>query len=276
MNRYSANFLLFFLSKSHHKIKFVKAYFLAFLFFSLYFIASSLSAQKLFITAKYNKDGVADPSYTSNKWKIDAIEGSFLYVLFKSKQEITDSKLYLFIDKKVISQKNNKVQSSFEERFEEYDNKKIYINKKRNWAAIQYTFLQAGVYKISIADANKKIIISKKITINYKAKIVFSNDLNDKKYPVSHQKNFKLEKAKQGIYIFIKDETSFNSESLKVIIEKQNQDGNYQKYTEETFFIDKELRFSFFNQIFELKGTYRISIFKDEKEFLAAGFLKVV
>jgi hypothetical protein len=196
--------------------------------------------------------------------------------LFRTKKEITDPKLYLFIDKKVVSQKDDKVQSSFEE----YGNKKIYINKKRNWAVIQYTFLQAGVYKISIADADKKILISKEITISYKSKILFSTDLNEQKYPISHQKTFKLQKAKEGIYIFIKDETPFNSQSLKVVIEKQNQEGTYQKYAEEIFFIDKELRFSFFEQSFKLKGTYRISVFKckeeSEEELLAVGFLKVV
>ena len=61
-----------------------------------------------------------------------------------------------------------------------------------------------------------------------------------------------------------------------MVIEKQNKDGNYQKYTEETFFIDKELRFSFFEQTFELKGTYRISVFKEKEIVLAVGFLKVV
>jgi hypothetical protein len=241
-----------------------------------YFLASSLSAQELFLTAKYNENGIADPNYTSNEWKIDAIEGSFLYVLFRSEKEITEPKLYLFVDKKIISQKDNKVESNFEE----YDNKKIYINKKRNWAVLQYTFLQAGVYKISIADADKKILVSKEITISYKSKILFSNDLDEQKYPISHQKTFKLENAKQGIYIFIKDENSFNSQSLKVVIERQSKEGTYQKYTEETFFIDKELRFSFFEQSFELKGTYRISVFKekgeDEEEILAVGFLKVV
>jgi hypothetical protein len=251
-------------------------FFCAFWLVFFYFLVSSVSAQELFLTAKCNENGIADPNYTSNEWKIDAIEGSFLYVLFRSEKEITDPKLYLFIDKKVISQKGNKVESNFEE----YDNKKIYINKKRNWAVLQYTFLQAGVYKISIADADKKILISKEITISYKSKILFSDDLNEEKHPISHKKNFKLERAKQGIYIFIKDETPFNSQSLKVVIEKQNKDGNYQKYTEETFFIDKELRFSFFEQTFELKGTYRISVFKEdeqnEEQLLAVGFLKVV
>lgn len=284
MNRSLANFsvyfLLLFIYKSIHKLKFMNTYFCVLWFLFFYFSAFSLSAQELFLTAKYDQNGVAEPNYTSNKWKIDAIEGSFLYVLFRTETEITAPKLYLFIDKKVISQKDDKVQSSFEERFEEYDNKKIYINKKRNWAAIQYTFLQAGVYKISIANADKKILISKEITISYKSKIVFSNDLNEQKHPISHQKTFELERAKEGVYIFIKDEIAFNSESLKVVIEKQNQEGTYQKYIEETFFIDKELRFSFFNQIFELKGTYRISVFKEdeqsEEELLAVGFLKVV
>jgi len=243
-----------------------------FCFICLYFLSFSLPAQELFLTAKYNQKGIADPKFSSNEWKIDAIEGSFLYVLFRQEKEITDSKLYLFIDKKIISEKGGKT----EQRFEEYDNKKIFINKKRNWSAIQYTFLQAGVYKISIADADKKILISKEITISYKSKVVFSHDLNEEKYPISHQKNFKLEKAKKGIYIFIKDEIPFNSQSLKIIIEKQNKEGNYQKYTEEIFFIDKKLRFSFFNQIFESKGTYRISVFKDKDQLLTTGFLKVV
>ncbi len=272
MNRSLANFSLFFLLKFIYKIKFVNACSCVPWFLFFYFLSFSLSAQELFISANYDQNGVAEPNFTTDEWKIDAIEGSFLYVLFKDEKIITDSKLYLFIDKKIVVKKDNKI----EERFEEYDNKKIYINKKRNWAVLQYTFLQAGVYKISMADADKKIIISKEITISYKSKILFSHDLNEQKYPVSHQKTFKLEKAKEGIYIFIKDETPFNSQSLKVVIEKQNQAGIYQKYTEETFFIDKELRFSFFEQSFELKGTYRISVFKEEEIVLAVGFLKVV
>lgn len=272
MNRSLANFSLSILSKSIYnlsfKIRFVNAYSYVFWFLCCYFLSFSLSAQELFLTAKYDQNGVADPNFTSDEWKIDAIEGSFLYVLFRQEKEITDSKLYLFIDKKINIEGK--------ETFEEYDNKKIYINKKRNWAVLQYTFLQAGVYKISIANADKKIIIFKEITIRYKSKILFSDDLNEEKYPISHTKNFKLEKAKQGIYIFIKDEIPFNSQSLKVVIEKQNKDGSYQKYTEETFFIDKELRFSFFEQSFELKGTYRISVFKEEEIVLAVGFLKVV
>ncbi len=243
-------------------------FFSTFWFVYFYFFIFSLSAQELFLTAKYNENGVAEPNFTSDEWKIDAIEGSFLYVLFRQEEEIRTPKLYLFIDKKITIEGKK--------TFEEYDNKKIYINKKRNWAVLQYTFLQAGVYKISIADADKKTIISKEITISYKSKILFSDDLNEEKYPISHKKNFKLEKAKEGIYIFIKDETPFNSQSLKVVIEKQNKDGNYQKYTEETFFIDKELRFSFFEQSFELKGTYRISVFKEDEIVLAVGFLKVV
>ncbi len=275
MNRYSANFSIFFLLKFIYKLnfsKFINVYFFVFFFIGLYFLSFSLSAQELFLTAKYDQNGTADPNFTSNEWKIDAIEGSFLYILFRQEKEITDSKLYLFIDKKIVVKKEDKLVESFEE----YDNKKIYINKKRNWAAIQYTFLQAGVYKISIADADKKILVSKEITISYKAKVLFSTNFNEEKYPLSHQKTFKLEKAKQGIYIFIKDEKSFNSQSLKVVIEKQNKDGNYQKYTEETFFIDKELRFSFFEQSFKLKGTYRISVFKADEELVDVGFLKVV
>ena len=268
MNRSLANFPFLFSLKFIYKIQFVNVSFCVLWFLCFYFLTYSLSAQELFLTAKYDQNGVADPNFTSDEWKIDAIEGSFLYVLFKQEKEIKDPKLYLFIDKKI--NKEGK------EVFEEYDNKKIYINKKRNWAVLQYTFLQAGVYKISIADADKKIIISKEITISYKSKIFFSDDLSEQKYPISHKKIFKLEKAKQGIYIFIKDENPFNSQSLKVVIEKQNQDGIYQKYTEETFFIDKELRFSFFEQSFELKGTYRISVFKEDDIVLAVGFLKVV
>lgn len=280
MNRFLATFFMFFLLhfiyRPISKIKFKNVYFCSFWFLAFYFLAFSLPAQELFLTAKYNENGIAEPNYTSNEWKIDAIEGSFLYVLFRNKTEITDPKLYLFIDKKVISQKEGETISSFEE----YDNKKIYINKKRNWAVLQYTFRQAGVYKISIADADKKILVSKEITISYKSKILFSHDLDERNYPISHQKTFKLERAKEGIYIFIKDEIPFNSKSLKVVIEKQSKEGIYQKYTEETFFIDKELRFSFFEQSFELKGTYRISVFKNddqnEEQLLAVGFLKVV
>lgn len=268
MNRSLANFSNYTSSKFIYKLNFINVVFFTSFFLGFYFLSFSLSAQELFLTGKYDKDGIADPNFTSDEWKIDAIEGSFLYVLFKQEKEITDPKLYLFIDKKINVEGK--------ETFEEYDNKKIYINKKRNWAALQYTFLQAGIYKISIADADKKIIISKEVTISYKSKILFSHDLNEQKYPISHQKIFKLEKAKQGVYIFIKDENPFNSQSLKVVIEKQNKDGNYQKYTEETFFIDKELRFSFFEQSFELKGTYRISVFKEEEIVLAVGFLKVV
>ena len=161
MNRFLANFstffLLSFIYKYISKPKFEKVYFYVLWFLAFYFLTSSLSAQELFLTAKYNENGIADANYTSNEWKIDAIEGSFLYILFRSEKQITDPKLYLFIDKKVVSKQENETTSSFEE----YDNKKIYINKKRNWAVLQYTFLQAGIYKISIADADKKIIISK-------------------------------------------------------------------------------------------------------------------
>ena len=279
MNRYSANFFIFsslflskFIYKRIFKVKFMNTYFCVFWFVCFYFLAFSLPAQELFLTAKYNQNGITDPDYTSNEWRIDAIEGSFLYVLFNQEKEIKDPKLYLFIDRKVVSEKEGET----EERFEEYDNKKIYINRKRNWAVIQYTFLQAGIYRVSMADADKKILVSKEITISYKSKIVFSDALNEADLPLSNQKNFKLEKAKQGIYIFIKDETAFNSESLKVVIEKQDKTGSYQKYTEETFFIDKELRFSFFEQSFELKGTFRISVFKEEEELLTVGFLKVL
>ncbi|WP_338759499.1 hypothetical protein WAF17_11815 [Bernardetia sp. ABR2-2B] len=274
MNRFVANFSLFFLPRNHYKSKI--NYSIVFWLINLCFLSFSVSAQELFLTAKYDNNGVADELFTSSQWKIDAIEGSFLYVLFRQETEIKDPKLYLFIDKKVTSQKEDKEEFSFEE----YDNKKIYINKKRNWAAIQYTFLQAGVYKISIANADKKTLISKEITISYKSKILFSNDLDKRKYPISHQKTFKLEESKKGVYIFIKDEVPFGSESLKITIEKQNKEGVYQKYTEETFFIDKQLRFSFFEQTFELKGTYRISVFKEgknsEEELLAVGFLKVI
>ncbi len=276
MIRYLATFSKFYSSEFIYKPKIVTTYFFVFCFFVLYFSPFSLSAQELFLTAKYDNNGVADPTCTSDEWKIDAIEGSFLYVLFRQKSEIKSSKLYLFVDKKMVVKGNNKGDDKLEERFEEYDNKKIYINKKRNWTAIQYTFLQAGIYRISIADADKKILVSKEITINYKSKIVFSNDLNEQKYPISHQKNFKLSEAKKGIYVFIKDEVSFNSKSLKVVIEKQSKEGTYQKYAEEIFFIDSTLRFSFFNQVFDIKGTYRISVFKDNEEVLTVGFLKVV
>ncbi|WP_291721230.1 hypothetical protein [Bernardetia sp.] len=236
------------------------------------FFTFPLTAQQLFLTAKYDHNGIPDPKFTSNEWKIDAIEGSFLYILFRQDKEIKDPKLYLFVDKQIITEKDGEIVTSFEE----YDNKKIYIHKKRNWAAIQYTFSQAGVYKLSIAGADKKTLISKEIKIRYKSKILFSNDLNEQKYPVSHQKIFTLEEGKKGIHIFIKDEIPFDSESLKVVIEKQSQEGEYLKYTEEIFFIDKQLRFSFFEQIFELKGKYKISVFKDNEEILAVVFLQVV
>lgn len=270
MNRSLAKFLPLLTLLSVHTFKEMNKYFFTLYFLSFY--TFSVSAQELFLTAKYDQNGMADPNFTSEEWKIDAIEGSFLYVLFRSEKEITDPKLYLFVDKKVSVEKESETVTSFEE----YDNKKIYINKKRNWAVIQYTFFQAGVYKISIADADKNILISKEITISYKSNILFSTDLNEEKFPLSHKKSFKLEKAKKGIYIFIKDEIPFQSKSLKVVIERQTQEGKYQKYAEETFFIDEGLRFSFFEQSFELKGTYRISVFKDDEEVLAVGLLKVI
>lgn len=266
MSRYLANFyaLLFCFV---HKYKFVMLCCSIFCFFTF-----PVAAQQLFLTAKYDQNGIANPKYTSDEWKIDAIEGSFLYVLFRQEEEIKDSKLYLFVDKQITTEKDGETKTSFEE----YDNKKIYIHKKRNWAAIQYTFLQAGVYKLSVANADKEILVSKEIMIRYKSKILFSNDLNQQKYPISHQKTFTLEEGKKGIHIFIKDEIPFGSESLKVVIEKQNREGGYLKYAEEIFFIDKQLRFSFFEQTFQLKGTYRISVFKDNEETLIVGFLKVV
>jgi|GEM_PF-2241224 hypothetical protein len=80
--------------------------------------------------------------------------GQNIEFLFDQGGNITSPKIYFFVDRWTNG------------RFDEYDTKSSTLVNSSNWTAVQYSFNQAGAYRVQVLDADKKLLISKQLGVS--------------------------------------------------------------------------------------------------------------
>ncbi|MCC5945199.1 MAG: hypothetical protein JJT94_09700 [Bernardetiaceae bacterium] len=224
-----------------------KIYFL--ILYLLVFVPKAQTQELIFTS--YVKEGKTLPEYMGKEWNVHPIGGGFIYFLYKQAKPLSSGKMYLYIDKLTSN------------HYYEFDEKRLNVRGGKSWAAFQYSFKEAGKYRVVILNADKEELVTDYIQIGYSTKIIFSESLDSNLVPQKYSNHFKLYKNKpKNIYIFIKEDKPFEKPSLQVKIVRQGtKEDKPELLLNEIFNVDTYRQEAYIKQSFDKPGKYSVQIF---------------
>lgn len=220
------------------------------------------TAQSVMVVDDYESDG--SPVGESDSWTIGP-DGSWVYVLYRNGgRTITGSKLWMYVDKK-----------SDNGSYGAFDTKSVYPESGATWHVEKYTFKEAGDYKITILDENKKELAKTFVKISMKdsntemnpgtmyyidSKVVPCDDIDDNGNVIGESYNWTISKTGSWVYIYVgNDGKPLKTEELKVnVYKKKGKD--YDLFEEKTYEIEADWTYTYFKYTFTEKGEYKIEV----------------
>ena len=219
-------------------------------------------AQKVFFAEKL--DSLGKPINQRMEYAIDLIRGSKIVFIYEGKQIIPLPKAYFFVDRK-----------SEKDIFKEFDNQKVSITdstqKKVNYS---YLFTREGFYKISFANAEKKVLASAFISIKFNSNIIFSEKINEEELPENYASQFIL-KPNLEIYSYLKLSKPINCNSITHQIYRYDGKNYSQQVFSGRFMVNKMWNYTYLKFIYNTKGKYKVIIKSDLGNILGVNYLKV-
>jgi len=134
-----------------------------------------------------------------------------------------------------------------------------------------------------ITNINNQFTNNSSIDYYKYSEVFFSNisaEKNNDKIPSSNKRNtsFTIDRNKGGrIWIYINNYPSYlNTKQIKILIDKQNSNGKYEKYKDLTFDIKSVYhQYTYFYHDFYSTGKYRIKAYSKENKYINTKFLNL-
>jgi uncharacterized integral membrane protein len=243
----------------------------------LLFILASLSGVKaqLYFCGNYTDAG--DPLEVSDRFNLGE-NGGYVYMLYSNKKKVIRAK-FLNV---VITKLANK-------NYLPYDKKIMEVQEKKNWAIIDYHFIQGGDYKVSIEESNghelsKNFISVALKNINsllapdqspdekyYNATLIFCKDVVSTQ-PVEVSHNF----TTGDVYLFLQNDKPLASDSMTVKYFRLPPGADaYEPYNVVRYGISGSLSITYFSCDFEEPGEYRVEIYNNKYAKMAIGHVTI-
>lgn len=228
--------------------------------------AQSISPKIIFATKIDSAGNFSSVHTPPLPYPIDPIKGSSLFLIFRANQPIPKPKIYIFIDKK---ENNN--------QYKEFDNQRISIeNDSTPTAYGSYLFTKEGSYKITMADAEKKEIVSSFLTIIFKTNVVFSEQIDDNDLPLDCKSEFELGTEKNvAIYSFLKLSRPMNCTDIFHQIYHYNGKDYSTLVVNDKFAVKPEWEYTYLKAKYEQKGKYKVVIKTNTNLILGTNYLEI-
>jgi hypothetical protein len=221
-----------------------------------------LFAQKIIFAEKI--DSLGNLVNQKNSYFIDPISGSSLTLAYEGKQAIMPPKAYFFLDKKLDTG-----------IFQEFDNQRVNIgDSTQTKVSCQYLFIKEGVYRISFANAEKKILTTALVSIKFSNTIVFTEKINAQEQPENHTNQFVF-KPNLEIYSYLKLSKPMDCNNITHQIYKHNgKDYSLQIFTGR-FLVNRTWDYTYLKFIYHEKGKYKVLIKSETGAILGVNYLKI-
>ncbi|MFA3784150.1 hypothetical protein ABRY23_13910 [Melioribacteraceae bacterium 4301-Me] len=251
------------------------------IFAYIFFICiSSVFPQNIYVCSSFTENG--EPIGTSPQITIYPHQMNSYYILYRNPYSFSKNEsLFLFIDK------------IDGEHLIAFDSEVITAEKGKSWIAYNYSFKEAGRYKIYIAD-NRKELASIVITIWEASKSDFESTFAESFYYANAKvifcKKVFLEKpiepfnlrsiSKDGSNFFIFLENNKPLNTNLVIIQvwlKKNNSVEYDEYvTTKRYFVNKDWKYTFFDFNLENTGDYKFILFNEKEILIKSAYITII
>jgi hypothetical protein len=227
-------------------------------------------------------------AYTENGDPIDLIytkEFSFnlsvCILLNAGNKKISESSVFLFVDRITESGRQNQF------------NKVIRVDKDKNWIAQNYKFIKDGKFEIYFLDANKNrlaltsVIVAPikeqksltQIPTNFypTAEIILCEKIQDG-LPVNIKHMVSLQRDKNAIYIYLKNNTPFDMEKFSMrLFRKTKYALGYDEFvTSKKYRINMDWADAYFQYKFDKPGEYKLDIYDEKDLLIKTAYISVV
>jgi hypothetical protein len=259
-----------------------------------------LGAQNLYFCDNFTDAG--EPMGTTNAKTFES-KGGYVYLLYDNGKNIKNKVLLI----NVAIQKNNEY-TPFDTKV--FDN----IDHSKTWAVYDYNFSQAGNFKVTILDGEKKELAKGFITVTlkegkkkdhdfvndnkkkdedeekddegdgfdkvndgyYNAKMTFTTDIKDGK-PVDDYSTFTITSSGGYIYIYVMNDKPLKSAGINLIISKMDEDTyKYDKeVTNEPYTINGKIPGTYIQYTFYEAGKYKVEVTNKDDIKIASGYVTI-
>lgn len=200
---------------------------------------------------KYDTYGKASGIYKT--WTIKET-GGYVNVVYNNGGKNITGALWLYVDKK-----------NSEGDYVAYDTQTFETGSGKTWSAYQYTFKEAGEYKISAvsskgeeAMAYTTIEFASGVQTKTERSLVLCDSYDDYGKPMGIATVWNIKKEGGWIYILYNHGEKIK-QSISLYVDKKNTTGKYEAYETKTFTYDGTKNWSVFDFNFKEAGDYLVS-----------------
>jgi len=246
----------------------------------IYFLSAiALHSQKVIFSNGVTNDGA--PLGKVKSLEIDP-SGNYVYVVLSNDDRpINSDLLYLFVDKFMGT------------RFEPFDSKVIKIEKSKTWASFNYRFHEPGDYKVYFLTAEQKKLAEGTFKVKLKEQFAQERKAVTSSYydfcqfvfceivlggkPVRIKSRAYVNKNKGLMYAYINNGAPFNTSAMMVDIWKRGENSfDYDTFVEtKKFKIEPDWNDTFFRYQFKYPGDYKFTIYNENEVIMCKNYITV-
>lgn len=234
-------------------------------------------AQHITVCKAYTEFGTPiDIIYSQNI----AVNQTVCILLNAGNKNISEKTITIFIDLNSNGVKQNQFSRSYQ------------IEKGKNWFASNFKFGKEGVYDIYFTDEKKTrlgfialIVGSPQQTKNelpvastkyLNSEILFCSNVQSNT-PVNIFQNVSLKLSGGSIYIFIRNNEPFFTETIRAVITRRNDPASEynESISSKKYQIERDWTNAYFKNKFDKTGDYKISVFDENELLIKTAYITV-
>jgi hypothetical protein len=234
-------------------------------------------SKKLYFCSDYTATG--EPVGVSSVWNISPSGGN-VYMLYQNGGvNISTPAIYVYVDK--LSGGS----------YKEYSTKSVVPDKYKNWVIYDYTFTEAGDYKITFLDGSKNTLATEYCTIKFKSgttaaktsgvtsdyyadsKVMFCENVTTDGDPITRSDVFNI--GPNGGYVQVLVKNPKAMKTTEIIVDIWRGEGYAEFVETKRFTIEDSWAWTNFEYIFYTTGNYKFSVYNKEETFINTGYVTI-
>lgn len=236
-------------------------------------------SKKLYFCSDYTATG--EPVGVSSVWSISPTGGN-VYMLYQNGGiNISTPTIYVYVDK--LSDGS----------YKEYATKSLIPDKYKSWAIYDYTFTEAGDYKITFLDASKNTLATEYCTIKFKtasaavgtktsgitsdyyinSKVTFCEKVTASGEPVTPSDVFRIGTGGGYVQVLVAHTQPMKTTELIVDIWKGS---GYNEFVEtKRIIVQENWSWTNFEYTFLTPGNYKFAVYNKEETAINTGYVTI-
>lgn len=235
--------------------------------------------KKLYFCSDYTASG--EPTGISSSWVIKPTGGS-VYMLYKNDGvNISTATINIYIDK--LSGGS----------YTAYATKSVVPDKYKNWVLYDYTFTEAGDYKVTILDGSLNTLATEYCSVSIKdegvststtgskldqsyytgSRVIFCEDVTTDGDPVTKSDVFNI--GRDGGYVYVLVDHTGKFKTTELIVDVWKGDGysefvETKRFTVEDYWVWTKFKYTFYSP-----GEYKIMVYNKDEVFINSGYVTI-